>query len=72
MKNIYVGNLDDATTGDQLRALFEPFGTVKTVTVVRDRDTGHGRGFAFVEMAGDSEAESAITGLNKTFSASAC
>jgi cold-inducible RNA-binding protein len=66
MKNIFVGNLDRATTSDQLRALFEPFGTVETAAVVVDRDTGRGRGFGFVEMTGDREAENAINALNQT------
>ena len=64
MKNLFVGNLDDTLTGDRLRALFEPFGAVETVTVVMDRDTGRSRGFAFVEMTSDSEAGAAITALN--------
>jgi RNA recognition motif-containing protein len=66
MKNIYVGNLDSDVTEDQVRALFEPHGAVETVTIVRDRDTGRSRGFAFVEMTSDSEADTAITALNGT------
>jgi hypothetical protein len=50
MTNIYVGNLDFATSEDQLRTLFAAYGAVKTVTTVTDRDTGQPRGFAFVEM----------------------
>jgi cold-inducible RNA-binding protein len=64
MKNIYVGNLDSAVTEDQVRALFESHGAVETVTIVKDRDTGRSRGFAFVEMTSDSEADTAINGLN--------
>ena len=64
MKNIYIGNLDFSTTEDQLRALFAPHGAVETVTIVRDRDTGLPRGFAFLEMTTDSEAEKAIQALN--------
>ena len=64
MKNVFIGNLDLGTTEDQVRTLFEPYGTVETVTVVRDRDTGYSRGFAFVELAIDSEAEAAIKALN--------
>lgn len=67
MKNVYVGNFDFTATADQVRALFESYGTVETVTVVRDRDTGCARGFAFVEMTSDSEAETAIKALNETF-----
>ncbi len=67
MKNVYVGNLEFTTTEDQIRSLFEAHGAVETVTLVKDRDTGHSRGFAFVEMANDSEAEAAIKALNGTF-----
>src|SRR6202790_146192 len=64
MTNIYVGNLDFATSEDQLRALFEAYGAVKTVTVVPDRDTGEARGFAFVEMPSAGEARDAIRVLD--------
>jgi len=64
MKNIYIGSLDFNTTEDQLRALFAAHGAVETVTIVRDRDTGRPRGFAFLEMTNDSEAEKAIQALN--------
>jgi len=64
MKNIYVGNLAFQTTEDQLRAAFEPYGAIERVTVVRDRDTGQPRGFGFVEMTNDSEADSAINAMN--------
>jgi cold-inducible RNA-binding protein len=56
MTNIYVGNLDFATTEDQLRTLFAAYGAVETVTIVTDRDTGQPRGLAFVEMTSDGEA----------------
>lgn len=64
MKNIYVGNLDFGATEESLRALFEPFGSVERVTIMTDRDTGRSRGFGFVEMTDEAEAERAITGLN--------
>lgn len=64
MKNIYVGNLDYGVTEEQLRAEFEAFGQVDKVTLIRDRDTGQPRGFGFVEMANDSEAQNAIQGVN--------
>jgi len=64
MKNIYIGNLDYTTTEEQLRTLFLAHGTVETVTVVRDRDTGQPRGFAFLEMTNDQEADKAIHALN--------
>jgi cold-inducible RNA-binding protein len=64
MKNIFVGNLSFGTTEAALRSMFETYGTVERVNVVTDRDSGQPRGFAFVEMAGDAEANSAINGLN--------
>jgi cold-inducible RNA-binding protein len=64
MTNIYVGNLDFATTEDQLRTLFAAYGAVETVTIVADRDTGQTRGLAFVEMTSDAEAQDAIRALN--------
>jgi cold-inducible RNA-binding protein len=64
MKNIYIGNLSFEATEQTIRALFEPFGTVDRVSVVTDRDTGQPRGFGFVEMPNDAEAEKAIASLN--------
>jgi cold-inducible RNA-binding protein len=64
VKNIFVGNLDFGTTEDALRALFEGHGAVERVSMVRDRDTGQPRGFAFVEMTDAGEAERAIASLN--------
>jgi RNA recognition motif-containing protein len=64
MKNIFVGNLSFGTTEAALRSMFETYGTVERVNVVTDRDSGQPRGFAFVEMSGDAEANSAINGLN--------
>jgi cold-inducible RNA-binding protein len=64
MKNIYVGNLDSAASDSQLRELFQAYGAVESVTLVKDRDTGNSRHFAFVEMINDSEAEAAISALN--------
>ncbi|HTZ96698.1 MAG TPA: hypothetical protein VMB18_09890 [Terriglobales bacterium] len=66
MKNIFVGNLDFASTEDQLRALFAAHGAVESVTIVKDRDTGQPRGFAFVEMTQAAEADSAILSLDGT------
>ena len=66
MKNIYVGNLDYNVTEQELRAAFEAYGQVDNVTIMRDRDTGQPRGFAFVEMANDEEAQKAIAGTNGT------
>ena len=64
MKNIYVGNLDFATTETEIRTLFEPFGQIDNVSLVRDKFSGQSRGFAFVEMTNDNEAEQAIQNLN--------
>ena len=64
MKSIFVGNLDFGTTEDSIRTLFEQHGAVDRVNLIRDRDTGQPRGFAFVEMADSSEADRAITALN--------
>jgi RNA recognition motif-containing protein len=66
MKNIYVGNLDYNVTEQELRTAFEAYGQVDNVTILRDRDTGQPRGFAFVEMANDEEADKAISGTNGT------
>jgi cold-inducible RNA-binding protein len=64
MKSIYVGNLAHAATESDLRDAFGQYGTVSTVQIVKDRDTGQPRGFAFVEMADNTEAASAIKELN--------
>jgi RNA recognition motif-containing protein len=64
MKNIYVGNLDFNVSEDQLRGAFESFGAVDKVSIMRDRDTGQPRGFAFVEMVNAEEADKAIAALN--------
>lgn len=64
MKNIFVGNLDFGATEDQLRSLFENYGTVDRVSVLTDRETGRSRGFAFVEMSNAEESERAISALN--------
>src|SRR3954449_3349234 len=64
MTNIFVGNLSYATTENDLEAAFGEYGTVERVSVVRDRDTGQSRGFAFVEMTNSAEANNAIKALN--------
>jgi RNA recognition motif-containing protein len=64
MKNIYVGNLDFATTEQDLRGLFETYGAVENASVVKDKFTGQPRGFGFVEMTNDADAEKAISELN--------
>lgn len=62
--NIFVRNLDPTTTETQLKEIFAAYGSVKTVTIVKDRDTEGPRGFAFVEMTDDAEAQAAIESLN--------
>jgi len=64
VKKIFVGNLAFATTEDTIRSLFDEHGAVESVALITDRDTGRSRGFAFVEMSDDSQAESAIAALN--------
>lgn len=61
---LYVGNLSFKTTEDQLRQLFEEHGQVASASLVMDRETGRPRGFAFVEMTNDAEANAAMTALN--------
>ena len=64
--NIFVGNLVWSTTEEDLAQLFEAYGIVERVQLIRDRETGRSRGFGFVEMPEASEAHAAITGLNGT------
>ena len=61
---LYVGNLSYATSEDDLRTLFAQAGTVASVAVIKDRDTGQSKGFAFVEMSTQAEAEKAISQFN--------
>jgi RNA recognition motif-containing protein len=63
-KNIYVGNLVWDATSDDLLALFQEHGSVARAQVITDRETGRSRGFGFVEMDNDGEAQKAIDGLN--------
>ena len=64
MKNIYVGNLPFSTTEAELQQLFEAHGAVSRVNVVMDRDTGRSKGFGFVEMGSDAEAQAAIEAMD--------
>ena len=63
-KRIYVGNLNYQTTEDSLRTSFTEFGEVEEVRLITDRYSGRSKGFAFVEMATEEEAQAAITGMN--------
>jgi len=62
--NIYVGNLTFSTNNNDLEALFAEFGDVTSAHVITDRETGRSRGFGFVEMESDSDAEKAISELD--------
>ncbi|RMF60204.1 MAG: RNA-binding protein [Calditrichaeota bacterium] len=62
--NIYVGNLSFDVTRDHLREMFEAYGEVESADVIRDRYSGESRGFGFVQMPNQGEAESAISELN--------
>lgn len=64
MKKLYVGNLPFTTDDNQLRELFSTKGAVSSASVVMDRETGRSRGFGFVEMSNDGEADAAVTALN--------
>jgi cold-inducible RNA-binding protein len=64
VKKIYVGNFSFKMTEQELRTLFEPFGSIESATVATDRDTGRSRGFGFVSMPNDDEAEKAMAALN--------
>ena len=61
---LYVGNLAYTTTEDDLRTLFAQAGTISSVALIKDRDTGQSKGFAFVEMGTQAEAQKAITMFN--------
>jgi RNA recognition motif-containing protein len=63
-KKLYVGNLSWGVTEDQLREMFAPYGTVQSAQLVMDRETGRSKGFGFVEMGSEQEAQAAISGMN--------
>ena len=63
-KKLYVGNLSYNTSDSDLQRLFEEFGTVDSAQVISDRETGRSKGFGFVEMGSDQEAQAAISALN--------
>ena len=64
--NIFVAKLNYSTSEDALRGTFEAFGTVDSVKIIMDRDTGRSKGFGFVEMPDDDEAREAISQLNES------
>lgn len=63
---IYVGNLPYSVTDDDLRNIFGEFGDLSTAEVIKDKFSGQSKGFGFVEMPNNSEADAAIKGLNET------
>ena len=63
-KKLYVGNLSWGVTDSQLQDMFTPYGAVVSAQVIMDRDTGRSKGFGFVEMGSDQEAQAAIAGMN--------
>ena len=63
-KRLYVGNLSHSTTQEQLEALFSQVGEIAEITIVTDRETGRSKGFGFVEMATDADAQEAINRFN--------
>ena len=63
-RRLYVGNLPYSASDASLRQMFEAHGSVTSAQVIMDRDTGRSKGFGFVEMGSDSEAQAAITALN--------
>jgi RNA recognition motif-containing protein len=63
-KKLYVGNLSYGVDASALETLFKPHGTVESAAVIADRDTGQSKGFGFVEMSSDGEAQAAIAALN--------
>jgi RNA recognition motif-containing protein len=64
-KKLYVGNLTYQVSSSDLEQMFSQYGTVQSAQVITDRDTGRSKGFAFVEMSSDAEAQAAIQGLNE-------
>jgi RNA recognition motif-containing protein len=63
-KKLYVGNLSYSVDSSQLEQLFAPHGTVQSAEVISDRETGRSKGFGFVEMGSDEEAQAAIAAMN--------
>src|SRR5262245_11671651 len=63
-KKLYVGNLTYGVTNELLEQMFAPHGTVQSAQIIMDRDTGRSKGFGFVEMSSDQEAQTAISAMN--------
>ncbi len=65
-RKLYVGNLPDSATEQDLSDKFAAYGTVESAKLITDRDTGRSKGFGFIEMASEAEAQAAIDSLNGT------
>jgi len=63
-KKLYVGNLTYSVSDDSLQQYFSEFGTIVSAKIIMDRDSGRSKGFGFVEMSTDAEAQAAISGMN--------
>lgn len=63
-KKLYVGNLSYSTTDESLHGAFAAFGTVESARVIMDRETGRSKGFGFVEMGSDEDAQKAVAGMD--------
>ena len=63
-RKLYVGNLAYGVSSSDLQTMFEPYGTVQSAQVIMDRDTGRSKGFGFVEMGSDQEAQAAIAAMS--------
>lgn len=64
--NIYIGNISYSMTPEEIKEVFLPFGNVLSVKIITDKQSGRSKGYAFVEMENDADAENAIKGLNET------
>jgi len=64
--NIYVGNLSYEITDDEVRDIFSPYGEISSVSIIKDKYSGQSKGFGFVEMPNQAEAEEAIKALNES------
>ena len=62
---LFIGNLPRQVSDAELEGIFAEFGAVQSVEIMRDRETGHGKGFGFVEMGSDAEAQAAIQGMQE-------
>ena len=65
-RKLYVGNLPFSATEDSLKEAFSRFGTVESVAIITDRDTGHSKGFGFIELGTEQEATDAISKMNSS------